>query len=100
MSEVHTPNSWSTARLGDLCQVVRGISFPSSDKSLSPGNGMLACLRTANVQENVEWDDLWFIPEHRVRNPDQLLQPNDILISTANSRELVGKVARVDVLKT
>jgi len=56
---------------------------------------IIACLRTANVQTDVEWDDLWYVPESYVRRPDQIVHEKDILISTANSQELVGKVSLV-----
>ena len=46
----------------------------------------------------MEWHDLIFIPEEFVRREDQHVRSEDILISMANSRELVGKVAIVDGL--
>ena len=93
MSEL--PNGWVSTSVDDVCQVVRGITFPTTEKRFEPGAGLIACLRTANVQAAVEWDDLWFVPQHFVKNDDQLVLPDDILISTANSYELVGKVSRV-----
>lgn len=89
------PNGWVEAILDDVCQIVRGITFPTNEKRFEPGAGLIACLRTANVQATVEWDDLWFVPRHYVKNDAQLVLLDDILISTANSYELVGKVSRV-----
>ena len=97
MSEA--PNGWLAVALDDVCQIVRGITFPTTDKRFEPGTGLIACLRTANVQSTVEWDDLWFVPRHHVKNEQQLVSPDDILISTANSYELVGKVSRVTHMK-
>jgi type I restriction enzyme S subunit len=95
MSNSEMPIGWSKAKLGDVCELVRGVSFSSAEKEMSLRDGYVACLRTANVQDEVEWDDIWFIPASKVKTKDQFVRPNDILISTANSRELVGKVARV-----
>lgn len=81
--------------LGEIADIVRGISFPKDAKSVVPRGGDVACLRTTNVQRDVEWDDLWFVPNEHVKRPEQFVQPGDILISTANSYELVGKVAFV-----
>jgi type I restriction enzyme S subunit len=89
------PKGWIEVPVDDVCQIVRGITFPTSEKRFESGAGLIACLRTANVQANVEWDDLWFIPQRYVKNDEQLVTPDDILISTANSYELVGKVSRV-----
>lgn len=82
-------------QLGELASIVRGISFPKEDKRSEPLPGHVACLRTTNVQRSVEWDDLWFVPEGHVKREEQFVRTGDILISTANSYELVGKVAPV-----
>ncbi len=84
--------------LGEIAEIVRGISFPKEAKSLEPRSGDVACLRTTNVQRVVEWDDLWFVPSEHVKRTEQFVQPGDILISTANSYELVGKVALVSAV--
>jgi type I restriction enzyme S subunit len=81
--------------LSEVAYVVRGIAFPKEDKSYVQRPGDVACLRTTNVQKQVEWDDLWFVPAKHVKRDDQNVRTGDILISTANSYELVGKVAQV-----
>ena len=89
------PDGWAGTRVGDALQVIRGLAFESSAKRMSPEEGYVACLRTANVQRQVAWDDLWYIPASLVRREEQFLKRYDILMSTANSAELVGKVALV-----
>lgn len=89
------PNGWAYSNLGDVVEIVRGITFPGSEKSKAPEKGRIACLRTSNVQDQIEWDDLLYIREEFVSREDQLLKPHDIVMSMANSRELVGKVALV-----
>ncbi|WP_273822392.1 restriction endonuclease subunit S [Pseudomonas asplenii] len=89
------PNGWMKVALDDVCQIIRGITFPTTEKRFQPGTGLIACLRTANVQATVDWDDLWFVPRQYIKNDEQLVSLDDILISTANSYELVGKVSRV-----
>ena len=86
--------------LSEVADVVRGIAFPKEDKSYVQRPGDVACLRTTNVQQHVEWDDLWFVPAKHVKRDDQNVRTGDILISTANSYELVGKVAQVAGLPT
>lgn len=89
------PIGWMNVSLDEVCQIVRGITFPTTEKRFEHGIGLIACLRTANVQATVDWDDLWFVPKQYVKSDEQLVSVNDILISTANSYELVGKVSRV-----
>jgi type I restriction enzyme S subunit len=88
-------DSWKKTTLGNEVEIVRGITFPASAKERTPRPGRVACLRTANVQSEVDWEDLLYVSEDYVRKPEQFVQLNDLLISMANSRELVGKVALV-----
>lgn len=92
---VTVPMSWAAAQLADVAEIVRGVSFPGSAKSTTPSDGDVACLRTASVQREIDWDDLIFIAPSYVSRDDQWLRPNDIMISMANSYALVGKVAVV-----
>ncbi len=90
------PTGWIWSRLGELTDIIRGITFPSSVKNRQPGDGKIACLRTSNIQNTIEWDDLLYISRAFMKKESQLLALNDIVISMANSRELVGKVAIVN----
>lgn len=98
MERYELPEGWEWTTLGDVCSVERGVTFSASDKQSGSFLGSVACLRTTNVQTAVEWDDLIFIPRDLVKNPRKFLRQNDILISMANSLELVGKVSFVDEL--
>ncbi len=92
-----TPYGWEWTRLGDVSDIIRGITFPSNEKSRENDRGRLACLRTTNVQDKIDWEDLLFIREKFVKREEQFIRENDIVMSMANSRELVGKVAIVDI---
>ncbi|HAO3468410.1 TPA: restriction endonuclease subunit S [Escherichia coli] len=87
------PQGWEWVRLGDFTNIIRGITFPGNEKSQFQAPGKIACLRTANVQEQIDWDDLIYISDSFVKRDNQYLQEHDIVMSMANSRELVGKVA-------
>ena len=94
------PETWVWERLGRVTAIVRGITFPASEKTKSPHQERIACLRTTNVQSKIEWDDLLFIDRKFLRNDAQLLMPDDIVMSMANSRALVGKVAIASEIPT
>ena len=89
------PDSWKKTTLGAEVDIIRGITFPSSAKHREPSEDRIVCLRTTNVQDLVDWVDLLYVPESYVKNDNQYIRMNDILISMANSRELVGKVSLV-----
>lgn len=89
------PVSWAPSKLGEVAEIIRGVSFPGSAKSETRSDGEVACLRTASVQAEIDWDDLIYISPSHVSRADQWVAPNDIMISMANSYALVGKVAIV-----
>ena len=89
------PSSWASSKLGEVAEIIRGVTFPGSAKSETRSNGDVACLRTASVQAEIDWDDLIYISPSHVSRTDQWVAPNDIMISMANSFALVGKVAIV-----
>ena len=89
------PSGWASGSIGKTAEIVRGVSFPKDAKTLEPQPGHVACLRTANVQREVEWGDLWFVPEKYVKADSRYVRPFDVLISVSNSLELVGKVSQV-----
>lgn len=93
------PDNWAVQRLGDICEIIRGVSFPASQKRTIPTDDGVACLRTTNVQAEIEWNDLIYIDRKLVKQEDQWLYPGDTIISMANSYELVGKVALVREVK-
>lgn len=95
--EFDLPEHWSCCRLGNVIEIIRGITFPSSEKSKVDEEGKIPCLRTANVQESIVWDDLLYIKKKFVKRKDQILKKGDVIMSMANSRELVGKVAIIDI---
>ena len=73
------PNGWEWAKLDDIIKIVRGISFPKESKTYENKIDHIACLRTANVQREVDWSSLWFVPKEFVKRDDQIIQERDIL---------------------
>ena len=73
------PVGWDWVQLGDVVEIVRGITFPANEKTKEKAPGRIACLRTANIQEQIEWDDLLFIADSFVGRDDQKLQLHDIV---------------------
>lgn len=91
--ELEEPWEWRTIR--EVATFIRGLSFRPDDKISGSEDGAVACLRTSNVQDEVEWGDLIFIDESHVTDGAKWVQQGDILMSTANSGDQVGRVAFV-----
>jgi type I restriction enzyme S subunit len=86
------PGTWIECKLGDVVAIVRGVTFPASSKVHEPTDGYVACLRTSHIQEKLLWNNIYYIPSNYVKGTDRLAKRNDILMSMANSSNLVGKV--------
>lgn len=82
---------WKTGTLGDIAKFVRGINFKPEDVILLDNSNTVACMRTKNIQSELDCSDVWGIDERFVKRKDQFLETGDILVSSANSWNLVGK---------
>lgn len=90
------PENWCWTRIGMVSNFERGIAFPAAAKEAAPTENNIPCLRTANVQENLEIDDMIYVNRDFMKgNIAKLVRENDIIMSSANSRELVGKSSLV-----
>jgi type I restriction enzyme S subunit len=90
------PDNWVWTKVGAVCVFERGITFPSSAKETTTSETLIPCLRTTNVQENLEIDDLIYVDQKFIKgNQAKFVRQEDIIMSAANSRELVGKVCYV-----
>ena len=88
-----------TRHLGDVASFVRGITFKPGDVVPVGSPGSVACMRTKNVQSKLDLSDVWGIPKSFVKRADQYLLTEDLLVSSANSWNLVGKCCRVPQLQ-
>ena len=84
--------------LGDVASFIRGITFTPDDVTLPFEKGTAVCMRTKNVQADLDEDDLIAIPKSFVRRTEQYLTEGDMLVSSANSWNLVGKCSWVPKL--
>ena len=85
-------------RLGEVASFVRGITFKPDDVVPLGSPGTVGCMRTKNVQSELDLDDVWAVPVALVPRDEQMLRGGDVLISSANSWNLVGKCSWVPEL--
>jgi type I restriction enzyme S subunit len=84
--------------LGEVARFIRGITFKPEDVVPVGKEGSVACMRTRNVQVVLDLADVWGIPSAFVKREDQFLMDGDLLVSSANSWNLVGKCCWVPSL--
>jgi type I restriction enzyme, S subunit len=90
--------SMTSRRLGEAVHYLRGITFKPEEKVDPNASDAVVCMRTKNVQDILDATDLIAVPSSLVRRDDLYLREGDILLSSANSWNLVGKVCRVPKL--
>jgi len=84
--------------LKDAVSYIRGITFKPSDLVTNGTKHSVVCMRTKNIQLSLDETDLISVPESFVKREEQKLRYGDILISSANSWNLVGKCVFVHEL--
>jgi type I restriction enzyme M protein len=85
--------------LGEVAHLIRGITYKPSDVCEANDDEAVACMRTKNVQEALDQSDIVWIPASLIRNRSKYIHEGDILVSSANSWNLVGKACWVPDLQ-
>jgi type I restriction enzyme S subunit len=85
-------------KLGDIAKFVRGITFKPEDVLPEGNDESVVCFRTKNVQVDLELSDVLRLPRKFVKRQEQFITRGDMLMSTANSWNLVGKLSWVPKL--
>ena len=85
------------ARLGDLIEQIRGVSYKPEDLCDSLNGDGIPLLRANNIQDGkLIFEDIIYIDKKKVKT-NQYLRSGDILVCTSSgSKELVGKAAFVE----
>jgi type I restriction enzyme S subunit len=87
-------------RLGEVATFIRGITFKPDDLISLDADDAVACFRTKNVQDQLDTEDVWAIPSSFVKRQEQYLHEGDLLVSSANSWNLIGKCSWIPELKS
>jgi type I restriction enzyme S subunit len=90
--------SFPAVALGDVAEFIRGVTYKPTDLMDNFSEGSIVCMRTANVQKVLDDSDLLSIPRGHVKSEAKILREGDLLVSTANSWNLVGKCCWVPAL--
>ena len=94
------PDNWCWTHMDSCNNFERGITFPASAKQYENNQNLIICLRTANIQEKLYLNDLIYIDKKFLKNNiNKLVKNGDIILSSANSKELVGKTSYINNIK-
>jgi type I restriction enzyme S subunit len=87
------PNGWESARLGDVAQVLRGVSYDKRDTASEPREGLIPLLRATNIGVVLSFDAPVYVPRTVVSDAQMLRRGDIVVAASSGSRDLVGKAA-------
>ena len=82
------------ARVGDLAEQVRGVSYGKEDASPTPQPGYLPVLRAGNItDEGLVFEDLVFVPAERISDKQKVRRHDVVVAASSGSLDVVGKAS-------
>ena len=86
------PKGWENGTLGDISDLVRGVTYDASDIKEENDYDVIPILRATNISGNViDLDNMVFVPKQNV-SANQVLNKFDILITmSSGSKDHIGK---------
>ncbi len=89
-------NNFKTVYLNDIAKLIRGISFNKNERKLEYDDNDLGIVTTRSAQhDGIKEDHIQYI-DIKYKKPEKILKKGDILISLANSLNLVGRTTYID----
>jgi len=87
------PVNWAATTIGEIAETIRGVTYKKENASDKPAKGLLPILRATNIDRELDFEELVYVPSQNVSD-SQLLHTNDIVLAASSgSRNIVGKAA-------
>lgn len=89
-----SPRGWEWARLGEIAEIIRGVTYSKSDARDNPLPDYAPLLRGNNINRVLNFEGLVYVPK-LLLNDAQYVRSGDIVIAmSSGSADLVGKAAQ------
>lgn len=83
------------ARVADLAEQIRGVTYAKEDAEPNPRPGYLPVLRAGNIaDEGLVFDDLVYVPAARIADTQKVRRNDVVIAASSGSLDVVGKAAR------
>lgn len=90
------PSNRQLKKLWEVWNIIRWLTYkPDQVRDEQTG---IACFRTKNIQLTLDETDIVYIDKSLIKDEEKMLRKGDILISSANSLELLGKCCFITTL--
>jgi len=88
------PQGWLWTTIDNIAEFIRGVSYDRQETHYKPGEGLCPILRANNINGELNFVDLVYVPLERVKD-EQMVRTNDIILAmSSGSKNLVGKAAQ------
>ena len=81
------------ALLGEVAQLVRGVTYAKQDSSSEPASGLVPLLRATNIDRELNFTALVYVPESCVNADQYLFVGDSVIAASSGSLSVVGKSA-------
>ena len=97
MHETNLPDNWKVARLRELGDLVRGVTYKRQETTDTSSSGYLPILRATNIQNRqLLLEELVYVKDEKVSD-SQLLRRGDVVIAmSSGSKSVVGKSVQLN----
>ncbi len=98
MNEISFPKHWEVVRLGELGDLVRGVTYKRQETTDTSSPGYLPILRATNIQDRqlLLEEELVYVRGEKVSDL-QLLRRSDVIIAmSSGSKSVVGKSVQLN----
>lgn len=83
------------ARVADLADQIRGVTYAKEDTTSNPRPGYLPVLRAGNIADDgLVFDDLVYVPAERIAATQKVRRDDVVIAASSGSLDVVGKAAR------
>jgi len=96
MAELIIPREWQTIKVSDSGILIKGVGYKKHEARSAQEPGLKPILRANNINGNLNFEDLVYVPEKRIL-PEQHIEQHDILFCmSSGSKRLVGKASQAE----
>ena len=97
MHEMNLPDNWKVVRLGELGDLVRGVTYKRQETTDTSSPGYLPILRATNIQDRqLLLEELVYVKDEKVSD-SQLLHRGDVIMAmSSGSKSVVGKSVQLN----
>lgn len=87
----YSNSKWPMVELGYIAKFVRGVTFSAKDHATDEEEYILVATTKAAQSDGIHFENLVKIKPNVIKKKDTILKSGDILISVANSANLLGR---------